>query len=897
MEAVTITLDGVEVSGYSGMTILDLARDSGVDIPTLCHDPHLNPTGACRLCLVEDDSSGALLASCVVPIRPGMVINTRSPRVIERRKVIVQFMLASHPDSCLVCDKGNRCQLRKLASEMGIGLLDFQRLPQSAAIQDVNPFIERDLSRCILCAKCIRADQELVVEGAIDYMDRGFTAKPATLGDVPLEESACTFCGTCVAMCPTGALMEKERSYHGTTTTTVDSICPFCGCGCSISLEVKDNKVVRVKPGTKSQVNRGTLCVRGSYGYDFVHSNERLTSPLIKVDGSFQEASWEQALGHISGEFKRIKEDHGASSLAILGSSKCTNEENYLLQRLARAVLGTNNIDNGSRLYNPATRFGLGQSIGFPSTTNTIDKIEDSEVIMVIGANPTASAPAVSYAIKRAVNHRNARLLLIDPRETGLAPFANLWLRPEVGTDVVLLNELCRVIIDEKLFDEEFVTRRTDNFEELVRSLKDNTPEYAQSITGISSEDIQLAAQLLAGAQRASIVYGNGITQHINGTDNVTALANLAMLNGNVGQRGGGIFALQRENNGLGACDMGTLPDFLPGYQSLDDDQVRKGFEEHWGVDLPAEAGLTAIEMIERAATGGVKGMLIVGENPVSGFPNPSAVRDALTSLDFLVTTDLFLTETAELATVVLPAASFAEKEGTFTNFEGRVQQIHKAVEPVGDSMPDWEIILQLASAMGQSMPYSTLQQVMTEIEDLVPLYQYLADADLKIEGLGRADLESERLRARRLFKGLFPSGFGRFSPVEYNQPVGQTDNGYPFTLVSGSILYQFGSGTRSLKASRLRRFWSESWLEINEDDAEYSGYGDGDVVRVISPIGEVTTTVRVTNALPKGLLFMPVSFPESPVNKLYGVNLDPRAKAPSFKPCAVRLERINPDG
>ena len=897
LEAVTITLDGVEVSGYSGMTILDLARDSGVDIPTLCHDPHLTPTGACRLCLVEDDSSGALLASCVVPIRPGMVINTRSPRVIERRKVIVQFMLASHPDSCLVCDKGNRCQLRKLASEMGIGLLDFQRLPQSGAIQDVNPFIERDLSRCIMCAKCIRADQELVVEGAIDYFERGFTAKPATLGDMPLEESGCTFCGTCVAMCPTGALMEKERSYHGTTTTAVDTICPFCGCGCSISLEVKDNRIIRARPGIKSQVNRGTLCVRGCYGYDFVHSGERLTTPLVKVNGDFQEVSWEQALDRIAVEFKRIKEEHGADSLAVLGSSKCTNEENYLLQRLARGVLGTNNIDNGSRLYNPATRFGLGQSIGFPGTTNSIDKLEDSEVIMVVGANPAASAPAVSYAIKRAVNQRGAKLLLIDPRETGLAPFAHCWLRPAVGTDVVLLTELSRIIVDEKIFDEEFVTRRTDNFGELVRSFGDNTPEYAQSITGVSARDIQLAARLLAGVQRVSIVYGNGITQHVNGTDNVTALANLAMLTGNVGQRGGGIFALQRENNAQGACDMGSLPDFLPGYQSLDDAQVRKGFGERWGVDLPAEAGLTAMEMIERAAAGGVKGMLIVGENPVTSFPNPSAVRESLDSLEFLVATDLFLTETAKLATVVLPAASFAEKEGTFTNFEGRVQQIHKAIEPVGDSLPDWQIILQLASMMGQPMPYSSLQQVMSEIETLVPFYQYLSGIELKIEGLDKAELESNRLRVRRLFKGLFPSGFGRFSPVEYNQQTGQNDNGYPFTMVSGSILYQFGSGTRSLKASRLRQFWSESWLEISEDDAEHSGYRNGDVVRVVSPAGEVTTTVKVTNTLPKGMLFMPMSFPESPVNGLYAVDLDPRAKAPSMKRCAVRLERIDLDG
>ncbi|MBM4433141.1 MAG: formate dehydrogenase subunit alpha, partial [Chloroflexi bacterium] len=435
METITITLDGVEVSGYSGMTILELAREAGVNIPTLCHDSYLNPTGACRLCLVEDEHSGALLASCVATIAPGMVINTHSPRVLERRKIIIKLMLASHPDSCLVCDKGNRCQLRGIAAEMGIGQVELQRISQSGAIEEVNPFIERDLSKCILCAKCIRADQELVVEGAIDYIDRGSVAKPATLHDLPLEKSECTFCGTCVALCPTGALMEKEKIYHGTTTTIVDTVCPFCGCGCSICLEVKDNRIVRVKPGTESPVNRGTLCVRGSYGYDFVHSPERLTKPLIKIDGNFQAVSWEQALDRVAAEFKRIKEGCGADNLAILGSSKCTNEENYLLQRLARGVLGTNNIDNGSRLYGSASRVGLGKTIGFPGTTNTLEELEQSEVIMVIGANPAVSAPAVGYAIKRAVKYNGAKLLLVEPQETKLASFAHLWLRPKIGTD------------------------------------------------------------------------------------------------------------------------------------------------------------------------------------------------------------------------------------------------------------------------------------------------------------------------------------------------------------------------------------------------------------------------------------------------------------------------------
>ena len=882
MQPITITLDGREVSGYSGMTILDLARETGVDIPTLCHDPYLTPIGACRLCLVEDERSGALLASCVAPITPGMVINTRSPRVLERRKTIVKLMLASHPDSCMVCDKGNRCQLRKIASDMGVGLVEFQRIPQLGVIEEVNPFIERDLSKCVLCAKCIRADHEMVVEGAIDYIYRGTASKPATLNDLPLEKSECTFCGTCVALCPTGALMEKERTYRGTTTTTVDTVCPFCGGGCSICLEVKDNRLVRVRPSTESPVNHGTLCVRGSYGYDFVHSPERLTSPLVKVNGDFQEVSWENALDVVATEVKRVKETYGPDSLAVLGSTKCTNEENYLLQRLARGVIGTNNIDNGSRLYSSASRIGLGWSVGFPGTTNRLDELEQSSVIIVIGANPTTSAPVVGYAIKRAVRYKGAKLILIDPRQTRLSSFAHLWLRPKIGTDVALISGLAKVIIDEKLFDEEFVAQRAESFTELARSLESCTHDYVEEITGVASQDIQLAARIFAGAERASIVYGNGITQHVTGTDSIMALANVALLAGNIGRGGGGIFALQRENNAQGACDLGTLPDFLPGYQGIDDAQARQNFETRWEVSLPTDAGLTAWEMIEGARQGKVKGMLIMGENPTMSFPSPSLVKEALASLDFLVVTDLFLTETAKLATVVLPAASFAEKEGTFTNFEGRVQQVRKAIEHLGDSLPDWEIILQLASRMGYPMPYSSPQQVMDEIKELVPLYQHL----------GYTDFEAGELHRRP-----FPSGLGRFSPVEYTPPENGAKDGYPLTLQSGSILYHFGTGSRSLRASRLKKFSPEAFVEISQADAGNLGISHGDAVKVISPVGEVTTTARVTDTLPLGMLFMPISFPESPVNELFGAVLDPQAKTPALKACAVRLERISDNG
>ncbi len=892
METVTIVLNGVEVSGSPGTTILDLARESGVYIPTLCHDPNLTSTGACRLCLVEDERSGALLASCVAPIGAGMTINTNSPRVLEHRRKILKLMLASHPDSCLVCNKGNRCQLRKLAAEMGIGLVEFQRIPQLGVIQEVNPFIERDLSKCILCGKCIRADQEMVVVGAIDYMDRGTQAKPATLNDVPLENAECTFCGTCVAICPTGAIMEKESAYTGTATNEVTTVCPYCGCGCTLSLGIVDGRVVHVKPATDSPVNRGTLCVRGSYGYDFIHSPERLRTPLIKEDGEFREASWEEALSRVADEFQRIIKEHGADALAVFGSTRCTNEENYLLQRFTRSVLGTNNIDNGSRLYSAASRIGLGASIGYAGTTGTIDALERSQVIFVIGANPEVSAPAVAYAIKRAARYKGAALCVVDPRRTPLVAFSGYWLQPKVGTDVALLNGLAKVIIDEKKYDVEFVTRMTDNFTRWAKTLDKYTPDYVESVTGITGNEIRAVAGLLAGAEEASIVYGNGITQHTTGTDVVIAIANLAMLTGNTG-RHGGIFALQRENNAHGACDMGVLPAFLPGYKRIEDAKDREKFGERWGREVPDRAGLTALEMIEAALTGNVRAMFITGENLANSFPRPSRVQKALSKLEFLVVADLFLTETAKLATVVLPAASFAEKEGTFTNFEGRVQRVCQAIEPYGESLPDSEILIRLAEKLASPMPFTYSQQVMGEIEEVVPFYQHLPYADTASSGLDFEETEVDTSGSRRLYDGLFPSGFGRFSAVKYTPPVDVANDKYPFTLLVGSVLFNFGSGSRSSRSRRLKRFRPEPFLEINNTDARDLKIKDGDKVRLTSAYGELVAGVKIDAGLQRGLLFMPISSSETPVYELFDTALYQQAKAPALKSCAVKLERI----
>ena len=480
---------------------------------------------------------------------------------------------------------------------------------------------------------------------------------------------------------------------------------------------------------------------------------------------------------------------------------------------------------------------------------------------------------------------------MIDPRQTKLSSFACLWLRPRVGTDVALLNGLSKVVIDEGLLDEEFVSRRTDNFEALRKLLETYPPEHVEAITGVPDRQIRAAARLYATARGSAIVYASGITQHASGTNSVKAMANIALLTGNIGHRGGGLYALQRENNGQGACDMGALPNFLPGYQSVANSQSRKRFEERWKMPLPTAPGQTATEMIAQAKEGKIKGLYIVGENPVSSLPASNLVVEALASLDFLVVQDMFLTETSRLANVILPASSFAEKEGTFTNFEGRVNRLRKAIEPPGESLPDWEIILRLAEKMGCPLPFSSLHQVMDEIEELVPFYEGYA----YIHKLHQ--VESKPWGARRIYGGEFLSGFACFSPVEYTPPEELTKEDYPFTLLTGTLLYHFGTGVRSLRAPRLRKFLPQGFIEINESDAKRLGISNGDKIKVVSPLAELTTDVKISDTLPEGTVFMPLSLPESPVNRLFDLVLDPQAKSPSLKACKVRIDRIGLHG
>ncbi|MEW6418979.1 MAG: formate dehydrogenase subunit alpha [Nitrospirota bacterium] len=808
MSDITIKLNGSDAVGREGMTILDLARKNDIYIPTLCHDPHLKPAGACRVCLVEDEKSGNLLASCVAPISSGMVINTNSEKVLEARRTVVKLLLAGHPDSCIVCDKGNQCQLRKIASELGIGHVEFDRVRRYYPIETANPFIERDLSKCIVCGKCVRGCQEIEGIGAIDYAFRGFKAKPATALDLPLEQSICEFCGLCVSMCPVGALTDKLSRYKGGVKESIRTVCPYCGVGCSIYLNVRDREVISVSPAEEGSVNRISLCVRGRYGFEFINSPERLKTPLVRKNGVFIEATWDEALDFASAEFNRIKGKYGGNVLAGIGSYRCTNEDNYLLQKFFRAALISNNIDSSARLSVLPSFSGLEDSLGIGVTTNSIEELEGSDVVLVIGSDLTQSHPIVAQKIRRAVKANGARAIVINPDDITIANFADMHLKLKAGTDIALLNSFINVIINEDLYDKEFVDTRTEGLEQIKEHILRYPPEYVEEITGILKEDICSAARLYASAQRASIVAGEDIIHYGYGMEAAIVLANLAMLTGNVGKASAGIYYLAPYNNLQGACDMGVLPEFLPGYQKLNNPIVKEKFEIEWGIKLPDNAGLTIKEIIHAAKERKIRGMYIVGDNPVLSYPDKDLVMDALQSLEFLIVQDIFMSETAEMANVVFPAASFAEKDGTFTSIDRRIQKVRKAIEPVGQARPDWKIIEELSTKVGYPMSYDSPAQVMEEIARLTPIYGGIDYGRLENGCLQWPCPDKRHPGTKFLYEDGFTKGKGKFIAVEHVSPAGWSDNRSDLSgMISSEALFSSGTGSMTKRSNGLLKF------------------------------------------------------------------------------------------
>ena len=894
MAEVHLDIDGRKICVEEGVTILEAARKAGIDIPHICYEERFSPSSSCRLCVVEVKGVENLVASCSYPVREGMEVKTNTERVKKARRVVLELLISNHPLDCMTCEKSGDCLLEKYAYELGVSSSRFQGERINYPVITDNPFIERDNTKCILCGRCINVCSDVQQCEVFDFARRGFNTQISTGFDKPLTETNCVFCGNCLSVCPVGALVERERKSKGREwefkkTTT---ICPYCGCGCQITLHTKDNKVVKVTSPPDAPVNLGWLCTKGRFGFEFINSSDRLTHPLIKKNGKFKKASWDEALGLVASRLKKIKEKYGADSIAGLSSAKCTNEENYLFQKFMRAVVGTNNVDHCARLCHSSTVAGLARAFGSGAMTNSIGELAKADCILVTGSNTSETHPIVALQIKAAVKN-GAYLIVVDPRKIELTQFAHIWLRQRPGTDVALFNGIMHVILQEGLEDTEFIKKRTENFELFKKTVKDYPPEKVEKITGVPARDIIKAARIYARAEKSSIVYAMGITQHTTGTDNVLTLANLAMLCGKVGKESCGVNPLRGQNNVQGACDMGALPNVYPGYQSVEDESIRGKFEKSWGVCLPVKSGLTVVEMIHAIEENKIRAMYIMGENSALSDPNATRTREALKKLDLLVVQDIFLSETAELASIVLPAACFAEKEGTFTNTERRVQKLHKALNPPGEAKADWEIICNLSQKMGYPMQYEHPAQIMKEIALLTPIYGGITYSRLGKEGLQWPCPDPSHHGTRYLHREKFTRGKGRFHSIDYKPPVELPDEEYPLILSTGRVLFHFHTGTMTRRVKGISQIYPEGMVEINPQDANFLDISEGEIVKVISRRGKVKAKVKITDKSPPGVVFMTFHFVESLANILTIDALDPVAKIPEFKVCAVKIEKL----
>ncbi|MDO9555907.1 MAG: formate dehydrogenase subunit alpha, partial [Atribacterota bacterium] len=666
------------------------------------------------------------------------------------------------------------------------------------------------------------------------------------------------------------------------------TVCPYCGCGCNFYLQVLDGELVGILPCKSHVVSQGKLCIKGWNATDFVVSKERLTKPLLKKDGKFVEISWDEALKVVTEKLKQYSPD----AVAVLSSAKCTNEENYLMMKFARAVLKTNNVDHCARLCHASTVVGLGKTFGSGAMTNSIGELEDADCIFVIGSNTTEQHPLIARYIMRA-RAKGAKLIVADPRLIPLTRFADYHLRQRPGTDVALLNGFMNVILNKGLEDKEFVNKRTEGFEEVKEVVKKYTPEDVEKITGIPKELIIKAAGIFAKAKSASIVYSMGITQHTTGVDNVVSCANLAMLTGNVGRPGTGVNPLRGQSNVQGACDMGALPNVYSGYQSVADENARAKFEKVWNAELPLKTGLTVIEMLNEAAKGKLKAMYIMGENPMLSDPDINHVKKALENLEFLVVQDMFLTETAQLADIILPASSYAEKDGTLTATDRRVQRIRKAIEPIGESKSDWQIICELAGKMGsQEFKYSSPAEIMDEIASVTPIYGGIVFNRIEDIGLQWPCPSKEHPGTPYLHKGKFSRDKGKFFAIEFKEPAELPDAEYPFILTTGRTIYHYHTGTMTRKTEALNREVPTGYMEINSKDAEKLNIADGEIVSVKSRRGKIEVKVQATRKVPEGVIFIPFHFAESPANALTNSAFDPVAKIPEYKVCAAKVEK-----
>ncbi|MGH8071145.1 MAG: formate dehydrogenase subunit alpha [Candidatus Entotheonellia bacterium] len=904
---VEFSLDGQSIEVPAGTTIWEAARQAGIDIPVLCHHANLNPVAVCRVCAVEVEGARVLPAACIRQVEPGMKVRTTSDRVERSRRMLVELLMADHPTPCTRQRQLGTCELEGLASRYGLDQSRFARRTSTNGLDFSSPVIAVDHNACILCDRCIRACDDLQVNEVIGRNGKGFLARIGFDMDQPMGKSTCVSCGECMAYCPTGALTDKALSIitDFKTTTPVHSVCPYCGVGCSITYHVKDDTIARVT-GRDGPANHNRLCVKGRYGFDYANHPERLTVPLIRKPEyskrpesypnprqCFREATWDEALELAARRFMEIKRQHGGGALAGFGSAKCSNEDNYLFQKMIRAVFGTNNVDHCTRLCHASSVAALMETIGSGAVTNLFGDVLLADVALVIGSNTPENHPVAATFIKQAAK-RGTTLIVLDPRRTELHRRATYSIQFKPGTDVALLNAMMQVIIAEGLVNQPFIEERTEGYAQLAATVAPYTPEVAEKITGVPAQQIRAIARAYGEAKQAIIFWGMGISQHTTGTDNARCLISLALLTGNVGRPGTGLHPLRGQNNVQGASDVGLIPFVYTDYQSVADPVIRARFERAWGVSLDPKPGLTVVEIMHEVHEGHIKGMMMMGENPFLSDPNINVVKACLAAMEFLVVQDIFLTETAEYADVILPGTAFPEKDGTYTNTDRYVQLARKAINPPGQVRTDWRVIAELATRMGYPMPYRSESEIWDEIAALSPSFAGISHARLAQQPLSWPVPTPDHPGSDVLFTDRFPKGLGKFSPAEFATAKELPDDEFPFVLNTGRYREHWHTGTMTRRAKALDALSPEALADMHPDDMRMLGIHDGEFVRLRSRRGEIRLKARASTRMTRGSVFVPFHFKEAAANLLTIDALDPYGKIPEFKFCAVRVERLD---
>jgi formate dehydrogenase alpha subunit len=902
-DGVGIRIDGKHIRARRGDNLLAVAQANGFPIPSLCFHRKLSPTGACRLCITKINGMAGWVAACTVKVTEGLEVTAFDDELEGARRELLDYLLSEHNEAA---DASYTDEFKALVHRYGLADPHQRQFPSireglRQPFDDTSPVLTYDGSKCIKCFRCIKACDEVQGKAVLSMAHRGVNATiVAGLG--AWGQSECDGCGECIQLCPTGALVEKPHRKllaSQKADKSVISLCPYCGVGCQVELVVNANRIVRVNGVEGVKPNDGRLCVKGRFGYAYVGSGDRLTHPLIKRDGKFQAATWDEALDLVATRFKALKEKYGPDALAGYASAKATNEDNYIFQKFVRTVFGSNHVDYCTRLCHSSTVTAMLRALGSGAGSNSIEDYESADCILVTGNNMVETHPVTATFVKRCVA-AGGKLIVIDPRWTPLADYADVWLQPRLGTDIALLNGLMNVIIREGLMDEEFIIHRVEGgmaaFEALKAVVSDYPPDAVEAVTGVAQGKLLTAARRFARADKALIASGMGCSQQVTGTQLVFSLINLCLISGKLGKVGSGLNPPRGQNNVQGASDVGCLPMSYPGYLPVADAENRARVAAVWKVPferLSAENGLTTVEIMQAAHAGRIKGMYIMGENPMLTDPNLNHARQALQSLEFLVVQDIFPTETTAHADVVLPGTAFAEKNGSFVNSDRRVSRVRKAVDPPGGARQDWKILWEVAGRMGCPMQaYGDESEIFAEIAAVVPFMAGISYARIAREGIQWPCPTKDHPGSPTLFLDRFntPSGRAILHPVQYAPQTEAADDDYPFLLNTGRILYHYHTSTMSRRSTTLTDFANSSYVLMHPRDVRRLGLKNGARVRLASRQGEITTRVKTSAGVRPGELFMPFHYSESPVNELTRDELDPDSKIAPFKLTACRV-------